>query len=166
MQQMLADAKERPTSVRDDRDEYQFLARNDAAVHVRLDGGRADRKLLISGNRAGLLALANVLLWLVANAYRREFLSLAELPFVRLAGAEHVVIRVSADDGDGRDGLLKSGDGGEQVEWEIAEEDLQRVALMIHRIVSQPEHEYERLRVGDGSDAGVEVRLSDVGHWV
>ena len=31
------------------------------------------------GNRAGLLSLANVLLWLVSHAWRREFLSLAEL---------------------------------------------------------------------------------------
>jgi hypothetical protein len=107
-----------------------------------------------------------VLLWLVANAYRRELLSLAELTFVRIAGAEHVVIRVSADDGDGRDGLLKSGDGCEQVEWEIAEEDLKRVALMIHRIVSIPEHEYDRLRVRKGSCAEIEVRLSDVREWL
>lgn len=150
--------------MRDDRDEYWFLARDDAAVSVRLDGSTGDRMLLISGNRAGLLALANVLLWLVANAYRHELLSLAELPFVRIAGAKHLSIRLSADEGDGRDGLLS--EDSDQIEWKIAEEDLKRVALIAHQIACVPEHEYSRLRVREGSCAEVEFRLSDVRQWL
>ena len=77
--------------MRDDRDEYRFLTPSGAAVTVRVGAGTGRPIVRISGNRAGLLALSNVLLWLTANAWRREFLSLAELPFVDAEGARIVL---------------------------------------------------------------------------
>jgi hypothetical protein len=55
-------------------------------------------ELEILGNRAGLLSLANVLLWLVANAWRREFLALAELPFVHVGAPLAVCLRLAEAD--------------------------------------------------------------------
>jgi hypothetical protein len=70
-----------------DEAEYQFLTAPAAMVHVRLAADAQDGpELQVFGNRAGLLSLANVLLWLLANTWRREFLSLGELPFVRVEG--------------------------------------------------------------------------------
>jgi hypothetical protein len=59
--------------------DYRFLTAPGAAVEVRLESVSEWPVLLLLGNRAGLLSLANVLLWLVGNSWRREFLSLAEL---------------------------------------------------------------------------------------
>src|SRR5687768_6558196 len=105
--------------VRDDRADYSFFASADAAVDVRLGGTHAGRVLFISGNRAGLLALANVLLYLFANSWRRELLSLREVPFVRMEGTAHVVVRVMQADPSGDDGLLLELDAGDQLEWQI-----------------------------------------------
>ena len=65
-----------------DAEDYRFLTAPGAEVVVRLEPGTQRPVLRVLGNRAGLLSVTNVLLWLVANASRREFLSLAELPFV------------------------------------------------------------------------------------
>lgn len=127
---------------------------------------RGHPELQVFGNRAGLLSLANALLWLVANAWRREFLSLAELPFVWVETPLAVCVRLTDREATGRDGLLLRTDQGQQFEWAISEEDLQRVAVDIHRLVSRPEHEYDRLRMVDGSTADVHVRMTDVANWL
>src|SRR4051794_32165895 len=112
--------------------EYRFLALPGASVEARLEP--AVPELQLFGNRAGVLSLANVLLWLVTNAWRRELLSLAELPFVRVEPPLAVCLRVTAEEATGRDGLLSRNDRGQQPEWELAEDDLERVALQIHRL--------------------------------
>jgi hypothetical protein len=66
----------------------------------------------------------------------------------------------------GRDGLLSRTDRGEQFEWAIPEDDLRRVALLVHRLVSNPGHEYDRLMVAEGSAAGVHVRMTDAVEWL
>jgi hypothetical protein len=151
--------------LRDDLSEYRFFARDDATLDARLDAPDGRPVLAISGNRAGLLCLSNVLLWFIGNGWGREFLCFGSLPFVRLSDVKDVVLRLSPDDSDVDDGLLRLG-GGDRVEWEISEAGLRRVALVVHHIVSMPEHEYDRLRVRPGSDLDVEVRLSDVREWL
>jgi hypothetical protein len=56
-----------------DEAEYQLFTAPDASVLVRLQPMKYSRpELQLFGNRAGLLSLANIFLWLVANAWRRE----------------------------------------------------------------------------------------------
>ena len=150
-----------------DEADYRFLTAPGAAVRVRLAADeRGQPELQVFGNRAGLLSLANVLLWLVANAWRREFLALAELPFVHVEAPLAVCLRLTDADATGRDGLLYRTDRGEQFEWAVPEDDLKRVALLVHRLVSNPGHEYERLRVAEGSTAEVHVRMTDAAEWL
>jgi len=109
---------------------YQFLTVPGAALTVRLSADdNGTRQLLVAGNRAGLLSLANCLLWLVANAWRRELLSLAELPFVHVDPPTFVCLRVTDADSIGQDGALITTDGKNQWEWSISEDDLRRAAL-------------------------------------
>jgi hypothetical protein len=154
--------RHRPT----DEAEYWFLTAPAAAVQVKLgthvDGGP---EIQVFGNRAGLLSLANVLLWLEVNAWR-EFLSLRELPFVGAEGALSVCMRVTDDEATGRDGLLTRTDNGEQFEWVIAGDDLRRVALVVHRLACNPSHEYDLMDVAEGSAAGVHVRMTDAVEWL
>src|SRR5262249_24765309 len=135
-----------------DEADYCFLTAPGASVKLRLAAEeRGQPELQVFGNRAGLLSLANVLLWLGAHPWRREFLALAELPFVQFEAPLSVCLRLTEGDPTGRDGLLCRTDRGEQFEWAVAEEDLQRVALVIHALASDPGHEYDRLLLAEGS---------------
>jgi hypothetical protein len=155
-----------PPNSSDDAD-YRFLTAAGATVWVRLGADKHGRhELQIFGNRAGLLSLANVLLWLVANSWRREFLTLAELPFVRIELPLAVNVRMTATEPTGRDGLVCRTDRGEQFEWTISEDDLLRVALVVNRLVSDPGHEFDRLLLGEGSAAEIHVRMTDVARWL
>jgi hypothetical protein len=150
-----------------DEADYRFLTAPGAAVTVRLTvdvHGRAE--LEVFGNRAGLLSLANVLLWLRANAWRRELLTFAELPFVEVELPLAVCLRLTDAEATGLDGLLLRTDRGEQLEWTIGEDDLQRVALLVHRLASKPAHEYDRLSMAEGSTAAVHVRMTDAAAWL
>jgi hypothetical protein len=150
-----------------DAAEYQFLTTPGAAVQVRLAADREGRpELQIFGNRAGLLSLANVLLWLVATAWRREFLSLAELRFVHAESPLTVCLRVTAEAETGRDGFLSCSRHGDQLEWEITEDDLRRVAVSLHRLSMRPDHEYDQLSPAEGSAAGIHVRMTDAAEWL
>ena len=123
-------------------------------------------ELQIFGNRAGLLCLTNVLLWFVANAFRREFLSLGDLPFVQEEGSVSVCIRLTTEDRKGDHGVLFRTDKDAQLEWVISEHDLQEVALLMHRLISVPEHEYDRLQMAADTEAGVQVRMTDAVEWI
>lgn len=150
-----------------DNVDYRFLTAPGADVRIGLSKDtECQEELQVFGNRAGLLSLANVLLWFVANAWRRELLSLAELPFIHLVGALSVCLRMTTEDATGRDGLMSRTDRGEQFEWVISEDDLRRVALTIHHLVSKPGHEYDRLWMAEGSAANVHVRMTDVSDWL
>jgi hypothetical protein len=50
--------------------------------------------------------------------------------------------------------------------WAISEDDLQRVALLVHRLVSNPCHEYDRLSLAAGSAAGIHFRMTDATVWL
>ena len=155
-----------PSRFSDDA-EYRFLAAPGASMDVRLGTDSVGKlEIQLFGNRAGILSLANVLFWLFANAWRREFLSLSELHFVRVEGALSVYLRLTADEPTGCDGFVSRTDRGEQFEWEITEDDLRRVALTVHRLACKPVHEYDRLRVADQSAVGVHVRMTDAGDWI
>ena len=80
---------------------YRFFTVPGASVQLRLASSSQGRpELQVFGNRAGLLSLANVLLWFLANASRREFLSLGDLPFVHEEGSLSVCIRMTMEDRD------------------------------------------------------------------
>jgi hypothetical protein len=146
---------------------YRLFTAPGADVTIQLaTDQRGHPELQVFGNRAGLLSLANVFLWLVANAWRREFLSLAELPFVRVQSPLAVSLRMLDAETTGQAGLLQRKDRGEQFEWAIAEGDLQRVALLLHRLASNPSHEYDRPEVAEGSAAGLHFRMTDAAEWV
>jgi hypothetical protein len=135
------------------------------AVSLGADGdGKAE--LLLFGNRAGLLSLANVVLWLRAVASRRELLSFGELPFVEPKGPIALHIRIGADDATGSHGAVRKLDRGADFEWVIPEEDLQHVGLSIHHVAANPEYEYERLALEAESAAGIQVRMTDAGEWL
>jgi hypothetical protein len=150
-----------------DEAEYRFLMAPSAAVRVQLaTDAKGWPELQLFGNRAGLLSLANVLLWLVANAWRREFLALADLPFVRVEIPLAVCVRLTDGEPTDRDGLLSRLDRGEQFEWEVCEDNLRRVALGVHRMASMPEHEYDYLHLADGSAAEIHIRMTDAAEWL
>jgi hypothetical protein len=150
-----------------DVEDYQFLSTSGAKVEVRLNRLEAGRPVLfIGGNRAGLLSLANILLWLVGNVWRREFLSLAELPFVTTVPPFAVTLRITLGDGTGRGGILMFLSRCEQIEWAVAEDDLRRIAVELHRVVSAPSREYFAPLLEDGSVADVEFRMLDAAEWI
>ena len=123
-------------------------------------------ELQIFGNRAGLFSIANLFLWLHANASRREFLTLGDLPFVDVESSLSVLIRMTAEETTGTNGTIRLKDTSQQLEWRIAEEDVQKLALLIHRLASVPEHEYDRLQMHPESEASVHIRMSDAKSWI
>ena len=149
-----------------DAAEYRFLTSPGACVQCGLVEERGGRELQVFGNRAGLLSLANILLWFVANAWRREFLSLGELGFVQFNGRLAVCLRIADEVPTDSHGILHRQDRGESLEWAITEEGLKQVALWMHSLVSKPSHEYDRLLVAEGSECGVHVRMTDAAEWL
>jgi hypothetical protein len=151
-----------------DDEAYRFLITQGAALDVTLGAeSRGLPELQILGNRAGLLSLANILLWLYANKWRRELLSLAELPFIQLPGSVSLCVRVVGDrSGTGWHGLISRIDHGVQFEWVMSEEELQRVALLMHALASRPGHEYDRLAMAAESAAQVQIRMTDAQSWI
>jgi len=123
-------------------------------------------EILLLGNRAGLLSLANTVLWLRAMSWRRDMLSLAELPFVETKGAMRLLIRVGAGDATGSHGSIRRNGSGVEFEWLIPEDDLENVGLSIHRLAASPEAEYQRLRAEATSDVGIEIRMADAKAWL
>jgi hypothetical protein len=149
-----------------DAAEYRFLTISGACVECRLDEEQGGRDLQVFGNRAGLLSLANILLWFAANAWRRELLSFGELGFVQLDAGLAVCLRIAAGMRADPHGFLHLQDRGESLEWAITEEGLKRVALWVHGLVSKPGHEYDRLLMAEGSECGVHVRMTDAAEWL
>ena len=149
-----------------DAAEYAFFTMPGSHIEGRLVSVPSGQELQLFGNRAGLLSLANVLLWFLANAWRREFFSLGELDFVNLQGQLAVCLRLTEAEADGTHGVLHRLDQGELLEWTISEDGLQQVALWMHRLVSGPAHEDDRLLVAEASEYGVHVRMTDAAEWV
>ncbi len=151
-----------------DDEAYRFLTTPGATLEVTLgtdtDGSP---ELQLFGNRAGLLALANILFWLHANNWRRELLSLAELCFIHVSGSISLCVRIVDEGaGTGWHGLISRVDAGQQFEWIMSVDELQRVALLIHALASRPAHEYDRLSMAAGSAAQVQLRMTDADWWI
>ena len=144
-----------------DETEYALLVLPEALVRVSRQESPCGLYLRLLGNRVGLVSLSSVLLWLKANAYRREFLSLTELSFIRSETSLSLSVRVSEGEVSANLGELRILDGVSEVEWEMTEDDLQRIALRLHYLASVPEHEYEVLDIGPSRESQVELRLSD-----
>ena len=154
-------------STRHDNSEYAFLTLSGANVQVRLlSSPGTESELQILGNRPGLFSIANLFLWLYANASRREFLTLGDLPFVHEENSLSVLIRMTAEESTRTNGTIRLKDRSQQLEWCIAEADVQKLALLIHRLASVPEHEYDRLEMHPDSEAGVHIRMSDAKDWI
>lgn len=149
-----------------DAKEYEFLTLPRAELDCRLVATSEGLELQFFGNRAGILSLSNGLLWLHANAWRREFFSLGELPFVHLEGRLSVCIRQSGGAKSDGHGSICRMDQGESLEWELTEGELTQVGLCLHRLASSPEHEYDRLLLADGSACCVHVRMTDAAEWI
>ena len=150
----------------DDAAHYSLLVPSGAHLSVRLAPGPSDRpELQLHGNRRGLLALANIVLWLHANSDRRESLSFAELSFVESALGEPLSLHLRDGDATGVYGLLRETPDG-AVEWTLAEADLQRLGLLVHRLVSLPKHEYDRPPLEAGGNVDLHIRMLDIGHWL
>lgn len=149
-----------------DAAEYRFLTAPEACVQCRLVVAPGGPELQLFGNRAGLLSLANILLWFVANSWRREFLSFGELAFVQLDGRLSVCLRIADEVPAVSHGILRRQDCGESLEWAISEEALKQVAVWMHSLVSKPGHEYDRLLVAEESECGVHVRMTDAAEWL
>ena len=143
-----------------DETECALLVLPEALISVSRQSGECGVGLRLFGNRVGLASLSSILLWLKANAYRREFLSLTELSFIRSEASLSLSLRISEGEGSTNLGELRTLDRVSEIEWEMTEDDLQRIALRLHYLASVPEHEYEVLEVGS-SKAQVELRLSD-----
>ena len=143
-----------------DETEYALLVLPEALISVSSQSSECALGLRLYGNRRGLASLSSILLWLKANAYRREFLSLTELSFIRSEASLSLSVRISEGEGSSNLGELHTLDRDSEIEWDMTEDDLQRIALRLHYLASVPEHEYEVLEVGS-SKAQVELRLSD-----
>jgi len=145
----------------------RFMTASGAHLVLRLETDiKGQPELLLAGNRSGVLSLANVLLWLHATAYRREFLSLGELPFIETQGDVTLHIRVSSGAATGQHGAVQKLDRGAEFEWTIQDEDLQIVGLCVNQLAAMPEREYTRLQMESESAAGIHIRMMDVHQWL
>lgn len=144
-----------------DEAEYALFVLPHAVVAVSLVSSEQALNIRLEGNRVGIASLATILLWLRANAFRREFLSLTALPFVQSESDLVLIVRISPDEGGCNFGQVRCLDGAAEFEWELTEDDLQRLALRLHCLASVPEREYEVLEVSPSGEVQIEIRLSD-----
>ena len=143
-----------------DEDEYRLLTQPRASLAISLDPPfEGLPQIHVFGNREGMLSLANVLLWLLANDWRREFLSITSLPFVQGQGDIALSIRVLDEDGTSDCGWLQLMDKGQQFEWCLPEDDLRRLGLTAHHLACFPEHGYALLPNTRRGDASVRLEL-------
>ena len=143
-----------------DEAEYALLTAPGAALTISLGGPfEGLPEVHILGNREGMLSLANVLLWLHAHIWRREFLSLTALPFVHRQGKVALSLRVLAEDAVGDDGSLHLLDKDCEYEWRVPEDDLRHLALGVHRLACVPAHGYDRLPAVQRGEAWVRLEL-------
>lgn len=148
-----------------DAAEYRFLTAREPVSNAVSWRNKAGENCKYSVTERGS-SLANILLWFVANAWRREFLSFGELGFVHLDGRLAVGLRIADEAPADSHGILHLRDRGESMEWAITEEGLKQVALWMHGLVSKPGHEYDRLLVAEGSECGMHLRMTDAADWL
>jgi hypothetical protein len=123
-------------------------------------------EVCVFGNRAGVASLANLFFWLLGNSYQSEVLPVTSLPFVEVKDRVSLAIRLIDGDANGNFGSVRSLDKASQFEWELTEDDLRSLALAVHRLVCQPEHEYDIFPAGEDTEANVHIRLTDIDTWL
>jgi len=145
-----------------DDSEYALFTFAGAQLNASVVEPRGDLpQIRLIGNRRGMASLANVLLWLVTNNWRREFLSITDLSFIRRSGDLSLSIRIAARDDEQDFGRVLRLDQHCQYEWELTEEELQRLALQIHALAANPVHDYDDVPLHRSGDATVWLQLSD-----
>jgi hypothetical protein len=150
-------------SIQSDDTEFALFTLPDAELTIsyRHESGKVPEVCLF-GNRQGIISLANLLLWLLANSSRKEFLAVTGLPFVSVEGAASLTIRLTDTEESGNYGLVHALDKGSQFEWELSEDDLRNLSLSVHHLGSMPEHEYDIFPLGNKTDVRVHIRLTDL----
>ena len=63
-------------------------------------------------------------------------------------------------------GTVRRQDRQESLEWAINEDGLQLVALLVHRLVCRPAHEYDCLTMAEHSACGIHIRMTDAANWL
>ena len=152
--------------MRADTDHLQFLTYPDASVTASVSECINDGcELLLRGTRGGVLSLSNILLWLHANNWRRELLSLTDLPFFEAEELE-ILIRCTDAVGPENYGTLRYDKTESNIEWSISDLALERAGLTLHRLACMPEHEYDYFQLSPASDLNLRVRMSDASAWL
>lgn len=116
----------------------------------------------VLGNREGMLSLANVLLWLNARGFEREFMPITALPFVHREGTLALSVRLKGECCGNRPldfGKLHLLDKASQYEWRLGDVELVRLAVAIHRLACFPEHGYDVFPIEEPGDAWVRIEL-------
>lgn len=153
--------------MRADADHLQFLTYRDSSVIASVSECKNDgRELLLQGTRGGILSLSNILLWMQANNWRRELLSLTDLPFFK-ADSLDIWIR-NTDDVEGPEcyGTLRYDSTQTNIEWSVSDQELEGAALALHRLACLPEHEYDYFQMSPASDLNLRARMSDASAWL
>jgi hypothetical protein len=130
-----------------DATEFRFLAYPNSRMALSFAEGR----LHLEGNRASVLSLANILLWMRWNSTKRSHVLLNELSF--LTAVDNVSLAVQLE--DYASSWIERTDAGRFV-WTMDENDLLQVALEVHRTASIAGHEYTLF---DPAGYWVEVRI-------
>lgn len=152
-------------TMRADSDHFQFLTHPEANVMASVtecvDEGR---ELYLRGTRGGVLSLSNILLWLLANNWRREILNLSDLSFFT-ADKFEILIRNTDSEESANYGTLRYDPSAHSIEWCIGDVALERAGLTLHRLACKPEHEYDYFEMSQASDLNLRVRMVDASAW-
>lgn len=85
------------------------------------------------GNREGLLSLGSLLVWVSQSAADMESFSITALPFVKARSALSLTVIQSLDNDEPHGRLIRT-DKGQQFEWLVHEDLLEREAICIMRV--------------------------------
>lgn len=145
---------------------YDIFSLPESCVTLNLAESENETEFQIFGNRVGLLSLSNVFLWLTHNPNQCEYSSVMELPFVQVDRSLSLIMRIADAEATNLAGKFVSHDAENLLEWSISEGDLVRVSLEMHKIVSDPHHEYSILRMEKGICDWLHMRMTDVENWI
>ena len=144
-----------------DAQNISWLVYPDSRIAIALhDSGSDCPTIEVNGNPRGFASLAAAFLWLSSYAEGHEFLSVTALPFV----VSHPPLALTIDLALGCDiktqGRIVRSDKSEQFEWQVDDEQLERIACAIHSIACQPQREYLDVALASSSQAKLVFRLT------
>ena len=94
----------------------------------------------ISGNRSGLLSLANLLAWASSDPAEHECVSITALPFIRVESKLSLAVLQSL--GEGNVSVVRRTDLGAQFEWHVYHDELEQVALGLMNVAFTPDRHH------------------------